>query len=29
METKEDIKPTYWYGKQHPFEFEFIVAENQ
>lgn len=20
------IKPTNWYGKQHPFEFEFIVA---
>ena len=29
MEIKDDIKPTYWYGKQHPFEFEFIVAENQ
>ena len=29
METKQDIKPTLWYGKQHPFEFEFIVAENQ
>ena len=29
METKEDIKPTHWYGKQHPFEFEFIVTENQ
>ena len=25
----EDIRPTFWYGKQHPFEFEFIVAENQ
>lgn len=23
-----DIKPTYWYGKQHPFEFEFVVADN-
>lgn len=29
METKEDILPTKWYGKQHPFEFEFIVTENQ
>ena len=29
METKEDIMPTRWYGKQHPFEFEFIIAENQ
>ena len=29
METKDKLKPTFWYGKQHPFEFEFIVAENQ
>lgn len=29
METRDDILPTKWYGKQHPFEFEFIVAENQ
>jgi len=28
METKDKLKPTFWYGKQHPFEFEFIVAEN-
>ena len=28
-QTREDILPTHWYGKQHPFEFEFIVAENQ
>lgn len=21
------IKPTYWYNKQEPFEFEFVVAE--
>lgn len=21
----DDIKPTHWYGQQHPFEFEFIV----
>ena len=24
----DKIYPTYWYGKQHPFEFEFIVADN-
>ena len=29
MKTQKDISPTHWYGKQHPFEFEFIVAENQ
>lgn len=23
----EKIKPCYWYGKQHPFEFEFVVAD--
>jgi len=22
------IKPTYWYGKQHEFNFEFIVNED-
>lgn len=26
--TKDKIKPTHWYGKQHPFEFEFMVANN-
>lgn len=25
---KVDIKPANWYGKQHPFEFEFVVADN-
>lgn len=25
---KVDIKPTNWYGKQHPFEIEFVVADN-
>ena len=29
----DDIKPTHWYGQQHPFEFEFVVngqgAESQ
>lgn len=24
----DKIAPTYWYGKQHPFEFEFVVADN-
>lgn len=24
----DEIKPTHWYGKQHPFEFEFVVADN-
>ena len=24
----EKIKPCHWYGKQHPFEFEFCVNEN-
>lgn len=23
----EKIKPCNWYGKQHPFEFEFVVAD--
>lgn len=27
IDIKEDIKPTKWYGKQHPFEFEFIVRD--
>lgn len=25
----DDICPTYWYGKQHPFEFEFIAVDDQ
>nr|DAR62420.1 MAG TPA: hypothetical protein [Bacteriophage sp.] len=24
----DDIKPTNWYGQQHPFEFEFVVNGN-
>lgn len=28
MKTKGDIKPCYWYDKQHPFEFEIIVVDN-
>lgn len=26
IDIAEKIKPAHWYGKQHPFEFEFIVA---
>ena len=25
--TVDKIKPTHWYGKQHPFEIEFVVAD--
>lgn len=28
METEGNIKPCHWYGKQHPFEFEFMVVDN-
>ena len=28
IDTKDAIKPCYWYGKQHPFEFEVVVADN-
>lgn len=28
FDIKDEIKPTHWYGKQHPFEFEFIVAND-
>lgn len=28
IDIKEEIKPTYWYGKQHPFEFEFVVRDS-
>lgn len=27
MQHKE-IKPCFWYGKQHPFEFEFVVLDS-
>lgn len=26
--TVNKIKPAHWYGKQHPFELEFVVANN-
>ena len=28
FEYQDEILPTYWYNKQHPFEFEFIVAQD-
>ena len=28
IQTLGTVKPTNWYGKQHPFEFEFVVAVN-
>lgn len=28
IDITDDIYPTYWYGKQHPFEFEFIVVND-
>jgi hypothetical protein len=28
IDITEKIHPTNWYGKQHPFEFECIVADN-
>ncbi len=29
IDIADEILPTNWYGKQHPFEFEFVVADNQ
>jgi hypothetical protein len=28
MEVEGKILPCNWYGKQHPFEFEFLVLDN-
>ena len=28
IDIADEIAPTHWYGKQHPFEFEFVVADN-
>ena len=28
IDIKDKIKPTLWYSKQHPFEFEFVVVDN-
>lgn len=27
IDIADSIQPTYWYGKQHPFEFEFVVSD--
>ena len=27
FDFKEGLYPTYWYGEQHPFEFEFVVND--
>jgi hypothetical protein len=29
FEEKGIIKPTMWYNEQHPFEFEFVIADVQ
>lgn len=28
IDIQEKIEPCKWYGKQHPFEFEFVVNQN-
>lgn len=28
MQLDTEVKPTNWYGKQHPFEFEFVVNKD-
>ena len=28
FDISENLYPTHWYGKTHPFEFEFIVNDN-
>lgn len=28
IDIADKIKPCFWYGKQHPFEFEFVVVDN-
>lgn len=28
IDIKDPIKPCFWYGKQHPFEYEFVVVDN-
>ncbi|GMO69805.1 MAG: hypothetical protein Nk1A_9030 [Endomicrobiia bacterium] len=27
IDIADKIKPTTWYGRTHPFEFEFVVAD--
>ena len=29
VDITDKVYPTYWYGKQHPFEFEFVVCAHQ
>ncbi len=29
IDIADKVYPTYWYGKQHPFEFEFVVNTQQ
>ena len=28
MDITDNVLPTYWYGKQHPFEFECVVVDD-
>ena len=28
IDIADEIFPTYWYGKQHPFEFEVVVVND-
>jgi len=28
IDVQDKIKPCFWYGKQHPFEIEFIVGND-
>lgn len=28
IDIADELAPTYWYGKQHPFEIEFVIADN-
>lgn len=28
IDIKDKVTPCKWYGKQHPFEFEFVVVDN-
>lgn len=28
IDIADDIYPTYWYGKQHPFEFECVIVND-
>ena len=28
IDIKDKVYPTYWYGKQHPFEFECVIVDD-